>query len=237
MHRTEVPGHATPVLIVDADEDSRGAYGERLRRAGFEVHEAADGRDALVKASISIPTVIVTDAGVPYINGYELCALFRNDQATHLARMIMLCREGSGRTVARGRSAGADAVLVKPCPADRLLAEITQLTAAPGAAAPPPAVDAAPTAATAAADLPASSAPAEKRRPKVRTHQRFETTTPPRQPPVVWCPECELQLKYDRSHIGGVSERHPEQWDYYICAGACGSFQYRQRTRKLRRAD
>jgi hypothetical protein len=36
------------------------------------------------------------------------------------------------------------------------------------------------------------------------------------------------------SCIGGVNARHPEQWDYFICA-ACGAFQYRQRTRKLRR--
>jgi hypothetical protein len=32
-----------------------------------------------------------------------------------------------------------------------------------------------------------------------------------------------------------VSDRHPEQWDYYACSGPCGSFQYRQRTRSLRR--
>jgi hypothetical protein len=41
---------------------------------------------------------------------------------------------------------------------------------------------------------------------------------------------------YEHSHVGGVSQRHPEQWDYYRCS-ACGRFQYRQRTRKLRRVD
>jgi hypothetical protein len=44
-------------------------------------------------------------------------------------------------------------------------------------------------------------------------------------------------LTYERSHIGGVSERNSEQWDYYECPSGCGTFQYRQRTRKLRRVS
>jgi len=42
-------------------------------------------------------------------------------------------------------------------------------------------------------------------------------------------------LKYLHSHIGGVSARHSEQWDYFECPGACGTFQYRERTRRLRK--
>jgi hypothetical protein len=72
------------------------------------------------------------------------------------------------------------------------------------------------------------------RRSLVRAHQRHETSTPPLTPPELLCPNCDRPLSYDRSHIGGVSERHQEQWDYFEC-GACGTFQYRQRTRKLRR--
>lgn len=45
-----------------------------------------------------------------------------------------------------------------------------------------------------------------------------------------------MPLQYERSHIGGVSHVHAEQWDDYECA-ACGTFQYRQRTRKLRRVS
>jgi predicted RNA-binding Zn-ribbon protein involved in translation (DUF1610 family) len=39
---------------------------------------------------------------------------------------------------------------------------------------------------------------------------------------------------YEQSHIGGVSAKHPEQWDDFICP-TCGTFEYRHRTRKLRR--
>ena len=49
------------------------------------------------------------------------------------------------------------------------------------------------------------------------------------------CPSCDQALKYLRSHIGGVSARHLEQWDYFECPAGCGSFQYRERTKKLRK--
>jgi hypothetical protein len=68
-----------------------------------------------------------------------------------------------------------------------------------------------------------------------RAHIRHQTTEPPVAPPALVCPQCDQLLRYQRSHIGGVSARHVEQWDYYECSGGCGTFQYRQRTRKLRR--
>jgi len=63
---------------------------------------------------------------------------------------------------------------------------------------------------------------------------REDTTTPPNSPPDLRCPLCDQTLQYRTSHVGGVSERHREQWDYFECPNGCGDFQYRQRTRKLR---
>jgi hypothetical protein len=69
---------------------------------------------------------------------------------------------------------------------------------------------------------------------RVRARERFTTTTPPLPPPELVCPSCDQKLAYECSHVGGVSDRHPEQWDAFRCT-SCGSFEYRQRTRKLRR--
>ncbi len=49
------------------------------------------------------------------------------------------------------------------------------------------------------------------------------------------CPRCDRPLLYEKSHVGGVNARELEQWDYFECPQGCGTFQYRQRTRKLRR--
>jgi hypothetical protein len=68
-------------------------------------------------------------------------------------------------------------------------------------------------------------------------HERHDTTAPPVTPPALICPQCDQLLAYQRSHIGGVSARHADQWDYYECPAGCGVFQYRERTRKLRRVS
>jgi hypothetical protein len=68
-----------------------------------------------------------------------------------------------------------------------------------------------------------------------RKHRRGETDLPPSSPPELICPDCDRPLDYKSSQIGGVSARNVEQWDYFVCTGGCGMFQYRQRTRKIRR--
>jgi len=65
------------------------------------------------------------------------------------------------------------------------------------------------------------------------THVRGQTATPALTPPRLHCPDCELPLDYRHSYVGGVNARNSEQWDYYDCE--CGEFQYRHRTRSLRR--
>jgi two-component system chemotaxis response regulator CheY len=62
-----------------------------------------------------------------------------------------------------------------------------------------------------------------------------ESATHKAHPPELLCPSCAGWLTYAYSHMGGVSDRHREQWDYFVCSASCGTFQYRQRTRKLRR--
>ena len=66
-----------------------------------------------------------------------------------------------------------------------------------------------------------------------KMHVRCTTTDPPTAPPALRCPKCDCALIYERSHLGGVSNRLAEQWDDYTCP-ACGTFEYRHRTRKLR---
>jgi two-component system, cell cycle response regulator DivK len=72
-------------------------------------------------------------------------------------------------------------------------------------------------------------------REESRPHQPRDTADPPQPPPTLLCPECDEPLRYQRSRIGGVNDRHREQWDYFECRRRCGMFEYRQRTRKVRR--
>jgi DNA-binding response OmpR family regulator len=224
------------VLLADRDADTRTMYADVLRRSGIVLDEAADGREALVKALSRPHDVVITDTRLPGISGYELCELLRRDIATKGTVIIVVTGEAYASNVERARQAGADAVLVKPCLPDFLLAEVHRLRRRIVELR------------RQSQDLRMRSAieVSRSRELQVRardTHRRAlsrlfsreDTTTPPQAPPELLCPDCDRALTYQRSHIGGVSERHREQWDYYQCTNDCGQFQYRQRTRKLRR--
>jgi hypothetical protein len=83
----------------------------------------------------------------------------------------------------------------------------------------------------------ASPRPADRQLPAKRFTQTTRrgtvfTTAPDLPPPKLACPVCDVILIYKETVIGGV--KPVERWHYFICR-ACGSFVYRDRTRKLRR--
>jgi two-component system, cell cycle response regulator DivK len=226
-------------LIADRDAETRRMYAEFLASSDCRIEQADDGRDALAKVFSRQPDIVITETHLPGINGFELCALLRQDTATRSIPIVLVAAEkidiDIDTEVERAENAGADAVLTKPCPPATLFAEIRRLVHL-------------------SADLRERSRAARERmhgqiarsetlldRSRVgrrmlnSTHTRHDTTTPPIPPPLLKCPECDQPLRYVRSHIGGVTAQNSEQWDYFECPGTCGPYQYRERTRKLRR--
>jgi len=214
------------VLLVDQDDDNRAMYGQYMKAANWIVEEAIDGRDALAKALALRPELIVTELRVPGIDGFELCKLLRSDFATRAIPIVVVTGDAYKRDLTLALNAGATSVLLKPCLPEAMLAEGVRLLEAgrePTAVAPvtPPVPDIEPW------DGP--------RRGLSRSHVRGETAAPPAVPPGLICPHCDFPLDYKSSQVGGVSARNAEQWDYFVCERGCGTFQYRQRTRKLRK--
>lgn len=212
------------VLVADPDADARDLYCTALRIQGCETFEAADGRDALTKALVRPPSVVVTELRLPLIDGAGLCEILRKDRSTATVPIVVVTGETRPTELERARRAGADLLLAKPTLAETLLVELDRLIGSGGQR------EAAHRAADRSTPQPAMS---ERRRPMAKAHSRFVTSAPPSAPPSLTCPSCDAVLKYEQSYIGGVSVRHPEQWDYFTC-DRCGLFQYRHRTRKLR---
>lgn len=207
------------VLVADADDDTRSLYRDSLRRAGCDVVDAADGRDALVKALSHRPTIVITETRLPIFDGYALCEILRHDSVTRGVPILVVTTETRPSELDRARYAGADCVLHKPVSLDALFQEIQRLVQCP--------------------ERPSECAPwirpsSQRNKTLAKAHRRFETTAPPAHPPELACPSCDRPLLYDGSHIGGVSSKHAEQWDRYTCPASCGTFEYRQRTRRLR---
>lgn len=212
-----LPQTSPRVLVVDGDLDNRDLYRESFTLAGWSVAEASDGREALVQALIAKPSVIVTELRLPLIDGVALCELLRRDRATATVPILVVTTETRAAELARAERAGADAVLIKPTAPDVVVAEMTRLLEQAARRRPEPA-------------LPTPG----RRSALVKAHYRHATTTPDEPPASLNCPSCGRALKYHETFIGGVSSRHAERWDYYECA-TCGQFQYRYRTRRLKR--
>jgi len=154
-----------------------------------------------------------------------LCDIWRRDHVTKGVPILVVTSDARATEGTRARTAGATAVLVKPATPEEILAETQRLlgegpiVGEPAAVSPP---EAAP---------PTSSL---RRRRLSKSLVRVATTAPPLPPPLAICPSCDRVLTYKHSHLGGVSERDREQWDWYVCAASCGMFVYRHRTRRLR---
>ena len=203
------PAGQRVALLVDGDADTRRMYAEYLRlSSAWLVEEAADGREALAKAISRCPAVVVTETRLPGMSGFDLCQILRSDHLTARVSIIVVTGDALENDIRRARMSGADTVLVKPCLPERLCAEIERVVAR-GAEA---------------GDGHAST-----------SVSRSDTDPRYFAPPAALCPACDGRMRYLRSHMGGVGSRVREQWDYFECTSGCGTFQYRQRTRKLRK--
>lgn len=219
------------VLVADPDADTRALYQTALPLAGCEVIEASDGRDALTKALVQPPTLIISELRLPLVDGYALCEILRRDAATRSVPILIVTADARATERERIQKAGADAVLVKPTPPDAILSTMRNLLTRSGNGHSTSAPNK-PTLSNTSADALEHSD--GHRTPLSKSFQRTTTTTPPKAPPALTCSSCDRTLHYEHSHVGGVSDRHAEQWDYFTCP-TCGTFQYRHRTRKLRR--
>ena len=210
-------------MLVDRDDDTRQMYAEFLKQHAWEVVEAADGAEALIKALARRPSVIVTETRLPVVDGFELCQRLRQESTTASIPILVVTADAYAPDVERVRASGADLVLIKPCLPESLGNEMQQLV---DAALARPQTRAAPT-------------PTRARRSGSRSIAKASpvesTTTPPAAPPQLDCPGCRRPLVYQRSHLWkSPADGQREQWDYYVCPGGCGHFQYRHRTGGLR---
>jgi CheY-like chemotaxis protein len=102
------------VLIVDDDPFIRKLIATTLEDvAGFELHEAGDGEQALEIAGDISPTIVFLDIEMPRLNGIDACRRLRDIPECAQARIVMLT--AAGRDHERvAREAGANLFLTKP---------------------------------------------------------------------------------------------------------------------------
>ncbi|MEO7727667.1 MAG: response regulator [Burkholderiales bacterium] len=105
---------AIKVLVIDDSNTIRRSAEAFLRQAGFNVVLAEDGFDALSKISDHHPQVIFVDIMMPRLDGYQTCALIKQNPTFKTTPVIMLSSKDGIFDRARGKLAGSDQYLTKP---------------------------------------------------------------------------------------------------------------------------
>ena len=110
------------LLIVDADQDLRGAIAEQLQAEGFDVVEAPTAGDGIRLAREAKPDVILLDVDLPDMDGREACKRMRQDGIS--TPVIMLTAADTDDDAVRGLDSGANDYVTKPYKFAVLLARI-----------------------------------------------------------------------------------------------------------------
>jgi twitching motility two-component system response regulator PilG len=113
------------VMVIDDSKTIRRSAETLLRKAGCEVVTAIDGFEALAKITLHKPDIIFVDIMMPRLDGYQTCALIKNNQSFKATPVIMLSSKDSIFDRARGRIVGSEKYLTKPFSREDLINAIT----------------------------------------------------------------------------------------------------------------
>jgi DNA-binding response OmpR family regulator len=102
------------ILVVDDEPNIVMSLEFLLRKAGFQVETARNGREALDALEREPPDLLLLDVMMPEFDGYAVCERIRQDTRWDRTRIVMLTARGRESERARGLALGADDYVTKP---------------------------------------------------------------------------------------------------------------------------
>jgi two-component system alkaline phosphatase synthesis response regulator PhoP len=115
------------ILVVDDDPDIVEILRYNLSLAGYDVKSASNGKEAIKKAKIFIPEIILLDVMMPEMDGIEACRLIREIPSLNNTRIIFLSARNEDYTQISAFDAGADDYISKPVKPKILLKKISSI--------------------------------------------------------------------------------------------------------------
>lgn len=109
------------IMVIDDSKTIRRTAENLLKKAGCEVVTATDGFEALSLVADHHPDLIFVDIMMPRLDGYQTCALIKNNKVYGDTPVVMLSSKDGLFDRAKGRLAGSDQYLTKPFSRDELL--------------------------------------------------------------------------------------------------------------------
>jgi two-component system, cell cycle response regulator DivK len=117
----------TKILLVEDNELSADMLMRRLKKRGYDVHLATDGKQAVDMAAALLPEVVLMDIGLPLFDGCEATRRIRATPSTAALPIIALTAHALPDERARALEAGCDDYDTKPVELERLLGKIAAI--------------------------------------------------------------------------------------------------------------
>ncbi|MFW2439011.1 MAG: response regulator [Arenicellales bacterium] len=117
------------IMVIDDSSTIRKTAETLLKRAGFEVITAADGFEAMSVVADQHPDIIFIDIMMPRLDGYQTCALIKNNRQFGSTPIVMLSSKDGLFDRARGKLAGSEEHIHKPFTQDDLVNAINKYVA------------------------------------------------------------------------------------------------------------
>lgn len=117
----------TKILVAEDERDIRELIGFTLRFNGFDVVLTGNGIEAIEKAPLEKPDLIMLDVRMPKMTGYEACKLLKDNPATKGIPIVFLSAKGQEGEIERGLASGAEEYIVKPFAPDDLANQVKDI--------------------------------------------------------------------------------------------------------------
>lgn len=115
------------ILLVDDEPDILEFIGYNLRKEGFTVYTASNGRQAINIAREQVPQVIILDVMMPEMDGIETCEEIRKIPELEQSMVAFLTARGEDYSQIAGFEAGADDYITKPIKPKVLVSRVRAL--------------------------------------------------------------------------------------------------------------
>jgi len=118
---------ARRVLLVEDEANILDALSFLLTRDGWTVHAHSDGATAMARVRSGAPEVVVLDAMLPGLSGFDILREMRGDPATAAIPVLMLTARGQAQDRELALRLGANAFMTKPFANAEVVAEVRRL--------------------------------------------------------------------------------------------------------------
>jgi two-component system cell cycle response regulator len=115
------------ILVVDDDPTSLKLLDLVLNKEGYQVMTASNGLEALRKARLESPDLLILDVMLPGFDGFEICHRLRTEPATATMPIMMLSSKQQKSDQDAASKVGANAFLAKPVDRTALLTKVAEL--------------------------------------------------------------------------------------------------------------